>query len=147
MALQLSTPTASQLASATAHLERRADWRYYRVDGVRYVALQSASSGKAYSVRADARGCSCVFYELTGRTCSHCYAVELAALEDELYEAPIPSAALGPPPTRSRYEDLFKKCLDCGDLVDGRGSRCDRCASDAEWQARRDAQQASRRPA
>jgi hypothetical protein len=143
MATTLYQPTASQFASATAHLERRADWRTYRVDAVRYVALQSASSGTTYSVRADAAGCSCLWYERTGRTCSHMYAVELAALEDELWEAQI-DAALGPPaPKRASYADLFEACRDCGDLADGLDGRCSRCASDAEWEARRDAQRAA----
>ena len=128
----------SQWASATAHLERRDGWRAYRVDGVRYVALPSGTSGRVYQVRADAAGCGCPWYQRTGRQCAHMLSVELAALEAELSDATI-EAVLGPAP-KSRYEALFPACRDCGDLVDGyHDGRCRRCGEDAEWQARRDA--------
>jgi hypothetical protein len=120
-------PTPSQQASAAAHLDRQPDWRFYRVDGVRYVALPSANSGKTYAVRADAAGCSCVFYQHTGRACAHMIAVRQA------------QPAASAPKARKSYAALFPKCHGCDDLADTRDGFCDRCASDREWQARRDA--------
>lgn len=79
-------PSASQLASARCHLEARASWTYYRVNGVRYVAIQSATSGKTYQVRADGKGCSCRFYEVHKALCSHAVAVIEAANQDALSE-------------------------------------------------------------
>lgn len=84
--IQTTTPTASQWASAASHLERRTEWVWFRVNGARYVAVPSGTSGRTYWVRADAAGCSCMWYATTYRQCAHMLAVELAALEDELRE-------------------------------------------------------------
>ena len=140
MTALVTAPTASQWASAALHLERRPDWRYIRIDGVRYAVLASGNSGRTYQLRADAAGCSCCWYQKTGTTCSHMLALELDALEIELSDAAI-DAVLGPAPkARPSYADLFPGCRDCGDLVDGyHDGRCRRCGEDAEWQARRDA--------
>lgn len=70
--------TPTQQASARLHLSRRADWRIFHVNGVRYVALQSGNSGHVYQVRADATGCSCPAYTNGARVCSHMIAVRLA---------------------------------------------------------------------
>lgn len=112
--------TPSQEASAASHLDRQGEWRFYRVDGVRYVALQSGNSGRVYHVRASADGCSCLFYERTGRTCSHMLAVERSAMLEELVEQPA---------RRPSYADLFPKCRTCSDLVDRAGESCYACAS------------------
>jgi SWIM zinc finger len=138
-------PTVAQYASAALHLDRRSSWRTVRLDGTRYVIVTSGSSGHVYWVRADAAGCSCAWYLRTGRQCSHMLALELEALEAELeaqqFESWL-SDALGPPqaPVKASYEDLFPACRDCGDLSETRDGYCDRCASDREWEARRDAQ-------
>lgn len=87
MATQVySNPTASQWASATAHLEHRSEWRVVRIAGTRYVSLPSGTSGKLYFVRADAAACACPWYLKTARQCSHMLSLELAATEDELAE-------------------------------------------------------------
>jgi len=83
-AATVSVPTASQIASAARHLADRAAWTFYRVSGVRYVAMQSATSGKTYTVRADGRGCSCRFYEVHQALCAHALAVIEAANQDNL---------------------------------------------------------------
>jgi hypothetical protein len=111
------------------HLDRQAEWVWFRVNGERYVALPSGTSGKTYWARADARGCSCPFYVRAGRTCAHMLAVERAAMLEELAEQPAP---------RLTADDLMPACRDCGDLADGLDGRCDRCASDREWNARRE---------
>jgi hypothetical protein len=82
MAVQTQGYSASQQASAEVHLERRNEWRYVRIDGVRYVKLPSGTSGKLYTVRADARGCSCRWYTETQRDCSHMLAVRIAHDEE-----------------------------------------------------------------
>lgn len=74
--------TSSQMASAELHLERREEWRFVWVDGVRYAKLPSGTSGKLYTVRADARGCSCKWYSETKQGCSHMLSVQMAADED-----------------------------------------------------------------
>lgn len=79
-------PTASQLASAAMHLDARDSWTYYRMGGVRYVAIQSATSGKTYTVRADGQGCSCRFYAVHQALCSHALAVIEAEHQDRLSE-------------------------------------------------------------
>jgi hypothetical protein len=112
-------PTPSQWASASLHLERRDDWRVYRVDGERYVVLPSGRSAHVYQVRADAAGCSCPWYQRTGQRCSHMLALDLAALEIDLAAA-VPSC----------------KTAGCGELADTRDGFCDRCASDREWSQR-----------
>ncbi len=121
-------PTPSQRASAALHLERRADWRTVRIDGTRYVVLPSGRSAHVYTVRGDAAGCSCPWYQRTGQRCSHMLALELAGTQP----APAPRTAL------ERLHAIFLPCKGgCGDLAETRDGFCDRCASDAEWQARR----------
>jgi hypothetical protein len=44
------------------------------------------------------------------------------------------------PMSRASYADLFPPCKSgCGDVAETRDGHCDRCASDREWQAHRDA--------
>lgn len=81
------SPTTSQWASATSHMDLRSEWQTVRIGGVRYVILTSGTSGRVYHVRADATGCLCRWYERTLQQCSHMLSVELAALEDDLIEA------------------------------------------------------------
>lgn len=90
-AIAVYQPTASQYASAASHLDRSSDWRHFWIDDTRYVSLTSGCSGKRYTVRADARGCSCLWSQKTGAPCSHRVALELAALEADLVEQPRPS--------------------------------------------------------
>lgn len=101
----IATPSPAQWASAACHFEQRADWRVVRIEGDRYVVLTSATSGAVHYVRADAKGCDCRWYQRTGRQCSHGLAVELAALAEELAEAPAPPSA--PAPTASSAADLL----------------------------------------
>jgi hypothetical protein len=126
MAIQISTPTPSQEASAAMHLDRAAEWRTIRVDGTRYVVLPSGNSGRTYWVRATADGCSCLYYERTGRTCSHMLAVERSAMLEELAEN------LGIRTVRGRFEDLYPQCRTCSDSVDRAGERCLVCLETSE---------------
>lgn len=96
MTAQLYQPTAvtaSQLASARCHLERRPAWRTVRINGTRYVSMVSGRSNRVYLVRADSAGCSCAHYTTTWRTCAHMLAVELAAMEEELAEIAVEQPA------------------------------------------------------
>jgi hypothetical protein len=110
--MTLYTATASQYASAASHLDRQADWRVYRFDGVRYVVLVSGCSGKRYSVRADAVACSCPWYEKTLSQCSHMLSVYLQATLEELEtEAAYEQQTSKPRPS---YSDLFPACAEPG---------------------------------
>jgi hypothetical protein len=128
MAIQttLYSPTPSQWASAAAHLDRRSEWRTYRVDGVRYVVLPSACSGKVYAVRAAADGCGCPFYTRTLNQCSHMLSVYLAATLDELAEdeeAPVSLKDL---------RNLFPPCAaGCGQVTEG-ALFCEDCSAARE---------------
>jgi hypothetical protein len=82
-------PTASQWAAAAMHLDRRDEWRTVRINGVRYVVLTSGNSGRVYFVRADARGCGCLWSQTMQPPCSHRIALELDALEADLIAARI----------------------------------------------------------
>jgi len=130
MTVSSIAPTASQQASAALHLERRADWRTVRIDGTRYVVLPSGRSTHVYQVRGDAAGCSCPWYLRTGRRCSHMLALELAEAQ------PVPASK-----ARPSYDALYPACrtAGCNDVADSKDGYCDRCASDREWLARRDA--------
>jgi SWIM zinc finger len=108
-------PSAAQRANAARQLERAAEWRTVRIDGVRYVILASATSGHTYTVRADAAGCSCPWYAKTERPCSHMVAVKLAA----------PTVTISP---YARYGDLFPSCAatGCQDDPEPRSRYCHR---------------------
>ena len=83
------------------------------------------SNGARYLVNAVA--CECPDYQQGGHICKHVRAVVL--FEQCQQPAPKPKAS---------YSDLFEACRDCGDLADGLDGRCSKCASDREWEARRD---------
>jgi len=83
--------------------------------------------------------CQCPDYEQGGHVCKHVRAVVLWEQAQARFDAQV-ERVLGPAPkARPSYADIFPGCRDCGDLADGRDGYCDRCASDREWQARRDA--------
>lgn len=80
-------PTESQRASAACHLERRSEWTFYRVAGVRYVAMPSGRSGRVYRVRADGTGCECDAYQKWNYSaCAHMLAIREAANHDAIAE-------------------------------------------------------------
>ena len=85
----------------------------------------SGSNGARYLVNAVA--CQCPDYQQSNRICKHIRAVCL-------FEADEQSAS----DALTKYNELFPACRDCGDLADGRDGYCSKCASDREWQARRD---------
>ena len=94
------------------------------------------SNGACYLVNAVA--CECPDYQQNGAICKHIRAYVLFEQEQARFDAEV-DRVLGSAP-KSRYEALFPACKDgCGDLADGLDGRCSKCASDAEWQARRDA--------
>ena len=133
----VSEGTASQQASAAQHLERRDEWRYYWVDGVRYVRMVSARSGRIYRLRADGDGCECAAYLIHGyAVCAHMLALRMARAADA---TPEPIRTLRP-----RYADLFPSCAGgCGDLVERDGERCYVCGSDREYQQRMESKRAA----
>ena len=103
------------------HTLRQA-WGSFEV-GTTFRRAPSSSRTSRYLVNAIA--CECPDYQQGGYICKHVRAVVLF----EQRQQPTPKA---------RYEDLFPPCRRCGDLADSRDGYCDRCASDREWQARRD---------
>jgi SWIM zinc finger len=73
--------------------------------------------------------CACPDYQQGGYICKHVRAVVLFEQRQ---------AQLAPMP-KHRYEDLFPACKNaCGDLSDTLDGYCSNCASDREWEARRD---------
>jgi len=126
---QQFTATAAQMASALMHLEMRSEWRTVRIGDVRYVVLVSGNSGRVYYVRADGRGCDCVWSQRAATPCSHRVAVELAAIEDELREEYVVGSA-----SLKAMRDLFPGCAGgCGQIVEARdGLWCDDCAAQRE---------------
>jgi hypothetical protein len=90
----------------------------------------TGSNGARYLVNAVA--CECPDYQQAGNICKHVRALVLFEQRQ--------AAAATVLELRARYEDLFPACKSgCGDLAEARDGYCDRCASDREWQARRDA--------
>jgi len=139
------TPTESMRASAQAHLELKDDpkhrWQWYWQDGVRYVAVTSANSGKVHQVRADSQGCDCEAYLVWEYSaCSHMLAVRESLNQDALaawvtdqereqFDAEI-ERVLGPSPkARASYDDLYGQ--DC------RAAGCTDDAEDGESYCRR----------
>lgn len=124
MAIQQRSYTPSQEASAAMHLDRAAEWVTFRVNGERYIALPSGNSGRTYWVRATADGCSCLYYERTGRQCSHMLAVERNAMLEELAEpAPV---------TMHDLRILLPGCAGgCGAITEG-NLYCDECSAQRE---------------
>jgi hypothetical protein len=132
------TPTASQYASAACHLDQRPAWRGVRIDGIRYVVLTSGNSGRVHIVRADARGCGCIWSQRGATPCSHRLAVELAALEDDLRE----SAQTPAPARRLTIEELMPACRACGGLCER--DLCSKCAAELAYAERIAAKRAAR---
>jgi hypothetical protein len=86
----------------------------------------TGSHGERYLVNAVA--CQCPDYQQFGHICKHIRAVVLFEQQ--------PAATVAAP--RKGYAAIFPQCKSCGDLADTRDGYCDRCASDREWEARRD---------
>jgi hypothetical protein len=84
------------------------------------------SKGARYLVNAVA--CECPDYQRAEQICKHIRAVILF----ERRQQPAPTT----PTPKSRYELLFPACP-CGDLADSRDGLYDRCASDREFELRR----------
>jgi hypothetical protein len=144
-----SKSITSSEARAQVLLENAANWSRgvakTPVGEVNVVVFASGSRpGAVYLTRQDGLGCNCpgaVRY----LDCCHMRAVRA---DNERFTAFV-DAALGPQSKpRATYADLFPACKEgCGELVDGLDGRCRRCSEDAEFEARRDAQRASRRTA
>jgi hypothetical protein len=91
-------------------------------------APSSVGDGTRYLVNEVA--CSCPDYQHNGAICKH---IRALVLFEQQQTATVPTP-------RARYEDLFPACKSgCGEVAEARDGYCDRCASDREWQARRDA--------
>lgn len=135
-----SKSITSSEARAQVLLENAANWSrgvaQTPAGEVNVVVFASGSRpGVVYLTRQDGLGCNCPG-SVRYLDCCHMRAVRA---DNERFTAFV-DAALGPPATMSRYDRLFPGCIDCGDLADGFDKRCSKCASDAEWNARRDAQ-------
>jgi hypothetical protein len=125
MTVSSIAPTASMQAKASILIAEQATWSRGRSKQTGQAFwLIPGSKGTAHYTTST--GCTCRSFLHRG-VCSHVVAVQL-------HERQQP--ALKP---KARYEDLFEACRDCGDLADGLDGRCSKCASDAEWRARRDA--------
>jgi hypothetical protein len=84
------------------------------------------SNGARYLVNAVA--CQCPDYAERGNICKH---VRAFILWEQRQQRPAPSP-------RSKYEALFPACQGCGDIAEGKDGLCYRCASEREWQQRRE---------
>jgi hypothetical protein len=106
-----------------------------KITGERFIVVPASNRLTAHWTAVDGSGCTCLGHQRRG-TCTHSIAAKI--VHDRQTQ---PAAA--PAPKRSRYEALFPKCKSCDDLADTRDGYCDRCASDREWQARRELATAS----
>lgn len=76
-------------------------------------------------------GCTCKSFQHRG-ACSHVVAVQL---HEQAVQVPVEPR----PKPKASYSDLFPAC-GCGDLADGPDGMCSHCASELEWQQRRNRQ-------
>jgi hypothetical protein len=123
-------PDPARDARARAHVDRVPTWPRHTLK----VAWGSFSAGTTFRRAPGSRGerylvnavaCECPDYQQAGNICKHVRAVVL-------FDA-------GQQPAQKRrptYADLFPACP-CGDLADGLDGRCSRCASDREFELRR----------
>jgi hypothetical protein len=135
-------PTASMQAKANRLLESADRWArgVRHVDGLPFVSFAGSAPGAVYFTSV--RGCTCPSHRHRG-VCSHLLAVQADAARIAREHAEI-DALLGPAPKRP-YEALFPACKSgCGDLADTLDQYCSKCASDREWEARREAWEARR---
>lgn len=121
-------------------LANRHQWHSARnkETGVSFIAVPSGE--RVYHVHPRGKGCDCDATQVWHvAMCKHRLAVQFANEEDAAFDAEIARVLGSAPKPKLRYEDIFKCCRDCGDLADGLDGRCSKCASDAEWAARRGA--------
>jgi hypothetical protein len=100
-------------------------------------AFRRAPSSRDPRVRylVNSVACQCPDYADHHNVCKH---VRALVLWEQRQEAATVAPASVPKP-RPSYADLYPACKGgCGDVSDTRDGYCDRCASDREWQARRD---------
>lgn len=74
--------TMSQLASAEMHLARQSEWRFVRIDGIRYAKIPSGRSNHLYTLPVDTRGCTCRYWQDWGKACAHRLALEIQQDEE-----------------------------------------------------------------
>jgi hypothetical protein len=94
--------------------------------GQPFIVVPASNRKSAHWTAVDGTGCTCLGYQRRG-TCTHALAAKL--VHDRQPPAPAP---------RKGYAAIFPRCKSCDDLADTRDGYCDRCASDREWEARRD---------
>lgn len=105
--------------------------------GQRFYVVPASNRMTAHWTALDGSGCTCIGYQRRG-TCTHAIAAQTLHQRQQEQAAEL-ERVLGPAPT-TRYEALYPSCRSgCGDVAESRDGYCDRCASDREWQARRDA--------
>ena len=128
MATTIVSPPMRRKADALAELLPTLSRGRSKVDGRPFYVVPASNRISAHWTALDGSGCTCLGFQRRG-TCTHGIA---ARTVHERQQSPAPQP-------RPSYSDLFPACRDCGDLADGLDNRCSRCASDREWQARRDA--------
>jgi hypothetical protein len=99
-----------------------------KLTGQRFIVVPASNCLSAHWTAVDGSGCTCLGHQRRG-TCTHSIAAKLV---HDRQQPAVPKA-------RKSYAALFPKCHGCDDLADTRDGFCDRCASDRERQARRDA--------
>lgn len=97
-------------------------------DGKPFFYIPGTKPGAVYMTAHDGCTCPAAQHSKSG-DCKHQRAVR------DFIGAPLEQ----PRAPKSRYELLFPGCRDCGDVADALDGYCDRCASDRDWQAQRDA--------
>ena len=129
MTTTIVSPPMRRKADALVELVGTFSQGTSKATGQRFYVVPASNRMAAHWTALDGSGCTCLGYQRRG-TCTH--AIAAKTLRDRQQPAQAPKA-------RPSYADLFPACRDCGDLADGLDNRCSRCASDAEWQARREA--------
>jgi hypothetical protein len=127
MTTSIVSPPMRRKAEALAELVPTFSRGTSKVTGERFIVVPASNRMTAHWTAVDGSGCTCLGYQRRG-TCTHAIAAKL--VHDRQQPAPA---------SRTRYADLFPACKSgCGELSETRDRYCDRCASDREWQARRD---------
>ena len=130
MTTSIVSPPMARKAAALVELLPTFSRGRSKQTGQPFYVVPASNRMTAHWTAVDGSGCTCLGYQRRG-LCTHAVAARTLA---DRQQQPAPA-----PKRRPTLDDLFAPCRDCGDLADGLDGRCSKCASDLEWQQRRDA--------
>jgi hypothetical protein len=124
MAQAMVTAPMARKAATLAELLPACSTGTSKLTGQRFYVVPASNRMTAHWTALDGSGCTCLGYQRRG-LCTHAIAART------LHERQAAQQATVAPVSLKSYRDLYPGCIaGCGELVERKNQRCERCASD-----------------